>query len=101
MNAVLSDADPQETQEWLEALHSVVERAGNERAKFLVERLIGEVRKSGARPTFSATRLTSTRFRLRAKSARPAMRGWSTEYAPWCAGMRWRWSRVQTANHRV
>ncbi|WP_435106714.1 alpha-ketoglutarate dehydrogenase [Arhodomonas sp. AD133] len=35
----MSDADPEETREWLEALMSVVENAGGERAEFLLGRL--------------------------------------------------------------
>ncbi len=34
------DLDPQETHEWLEAFDSVVKHAGNERARFLLQRLI-------------------------------------------------------------
>lgn len=43
-----TDIDPQETREWLEALESVLEREGTERAHFIVEQLIAKARKSGA-----------------------------------------------------
>ena len=49
------DVDPDETQEWLEALTSVIEREGHERAHFLIEQLIDSARRSGVhiphRPT--------------------------------------------------
>jgi len=35
-----SDINPQETSEWLEALESVVEEGGAERASYLLERLV-------------------------------------------------------------
>ena len=42
------DSDPQETQEWIEALDSVLEFEGTERAHFLLEKLIDKARRSGA-----------------------------------------------------
>ncbi len=48
------DTDPQETQEWLDALESVLEREGVERAHFLLERLIDKARRSGAYLPYSA-----------------------------------------------
>ena len=49
------DIDPQETQEWLEALASVVDTEGVERAHYLVERMIDQMRRSGAHLPFNAT----------------------------------------------
>ena len=49
------DPDPQETQEWLDALESVLENEGAERAYFLLEQLIGRARSAGADVPFSAT----------------------------------------------
>jgi len=48
------DRDPQETQEWLDALQAVLEREGPERAHYLLERLIEMARRSGAYLPFSA-----------------------------------------------
>ena len=49
------DIDPYETQEWLDALSSVIDREGYERAHFLIEKLIDSARRSGVhiphRPT--------------------------------------------------
>ncbi len=49
-----TDIDPEETQEWIESLDSVLEREGPERAHFLLEKLIDKTRRSGAYLPFSA-----------------------------------------------
>ena len=48
------DIDPQETQEWLEALDSMLEREGIERGHFILEQLVARARKSGAYLPYSA-----------------------------------------------
>jgi pyruvate dehydrogenase E1 component len=48
------DIDPQETQEWVEALEAVLEREGTGRAHFLLEKLIDKARRSGAYLPYSA-----------------------------------------------
>jgi pyruvate dehydrogenase E1 component len=48
------DVDPEETREWLEALASVVESEGVERAQYLIERQIDEMRRHGAHLPFKA-----------------------------------------------
>ncbi len=50
-----ADADPQETREWLEALESVLGTDGDERAHYLIERLIDKARHSGLNLPYSAT----------------------------------------------
>ncbi|MCP4469732.1 MAG: pyruvate dehydrogenase (acetyl-transferring), homodimeric type [Gammaproteobacteria bacterium] len=50
-----TDIDPEETQEWIESLDSVLEREGPQRAHFLLERLIDKTRRSGVYLPFSAT----------------------------------------------
>ena len=52
--AALPDHDSQETQEWLDALDSVLEHEGPERAHFLLEKLIEKARRSGAYLPYSA-----------------------------------------------
>ena len=49
------DVDPQETQEWLDALEAVLEEEGVERAHFLLESLIEKARRSGAHLPYDAT----------------------------------------------
>src|SRR4030065_883627 len=53
--ATLPDNDPQETREWLDALESVLENEGAERAHFLLDQLIDKTRSAGAGVPFSAT----------------------------------------------
>jgi len=50
----LPDTDPQETQEWLDALDGVLEYEGTQRAHYLLERLIDKSRRSGANLPYSA-----------------------------------------------
>src|SRR5512142_1302759 len=49
------DHDPLETQEWLEALQSVLEKEGAERAHFLLDQLINHARLAGDDMPISAT----------------------------------------------
>src|SRR5882757_8423249 len=48
-----NDPDALETQEWLDALESVLEREGPERAHYLLEKLVDKARRSGAYIPFS------------------------------------------------
>lgn len=48
------DIDPQETQEWLDALESVLINEGPERAHYLLECLVEKARRSGAYLPYSA-----------------------------------------------
>ncbi len=48
------DIDPQETQEWIESLESVLEHEGVDRAHFLLEKLIDKARRSGAYLPYTA-----------------------------------------------
>ncbi|TDJ63569.1 MAG: pyruvate dehydrogenase (acetyl-transferring), homodimeric type [Proteobacteria bacterium] len=49
-----SDSDPQEIEEWIDALESVIETSGLDRAHYLLERLIDKARRSGAYLPYSA-----------------------------------------------
>ncbi|MBK5915763.1 pyruvate dehydrogenase (acetyl-transferring), homodimeric type [Rhodocyclus purpureus] len=49
------DVDPEETQEWLDAIASVISREGSERAHYLIEKLIGQAREEGIDIPYSAT----------------------------------------------
>lgn len=51
----ISDQDPIETQEWLDALASVLEHEGPERAHYLLDRLVRYVRRRGVHLPFDAT----------------------------------------------
>ncbi len=49
------DKDPEETNEWLEALEAVIKEEGTERAHYLLERLINQSRQSGVNLPYSAS----------------------------------------------
>ncbi len=51
----LEETDAQETQEWLDALNSVIENEGTERAHFLLEAMIDQARRSGSNLPYNAT----------------------------------------------
>ncbi len=51
----LPDYDPQETREWLDALESVLENEGAERAHYLICQLIDKARQNGTDMPMSAT----------------------------------------------
>ncbi|MBI1175586.1 MAG: pyruvate dehydrogenase (acetyl-transferring), homodimeric type [Sideroxydans sp.] len=51
----IPDIDPQETQEWLDALSSVLENEGPERAHYLIEQMIAQARLGGADLPINAT----------------------------------------------
>ena len=46
-----SDRDPQETQEWVESLESVVAHEGDARARFVLQRVVEASRRLGVEPT--------------------------------------------------
>ena len=50
----IPDVDPEETQEWLDALDSVIRQEGTERAQYLLEQLVEKARRNGAYLPFSA-----------------------------------------------
>ena len=54
MNELQRDLDPEETREWLDALKSVLEREGPDRANYLLERLVYEARRAGAYIPYNA-----------------------------------------------
>ncbi|KGM06151.1 dehydrogenase E1 component [Methylophaga thiooxydans] len=48
------DHDPQETQEWLDALESVIEAGGEQKAHYIIEKLIDMARRTGINLPYSA-----------------------------------------------
>lgn len=55
MSTQINDVDPIETQEWLDALSSVLETEGTDRAHFLLENLVKYTRRRGVYLPFDAT----------------------------------------------
>src|SRR5262245_27561735 len=52
---ILNDHDPVETQEWVDSLRAIVQYQGVERARFILEKLRDEARRTGAQLPFTAT----------------------------------------------
>ena len=50
----IPDVDPQETQEWLDALEGVIRQEGAERAQYLLDQLVEKARRNGAYLPFTA-----------------------------------------------
>jgi len=65
------DADPTETAEWLDALDSVLEREGIERAHYLVGRLVRRARRRGAYLPYSANTAYINTIHESAQKPRP------------------------------
>ena len=65
------DIDPEETQEWKEALEEVIERDGAERAHFLIDALVDKARRSGAYLPFNATTAYLNTIPVRQEAQRP------------------------------
>jgi pyruvate dehydrogenase E1 component len=55
MNAPVHDIDPQETQEWQDALEAIIAHEGRERAQYLLRRLIDQAQIAGVETPYSAT----------------------------------------------
>ena len=51
----LMDVDPQETEEWIDALEAVLQEEGPERAHYLLEKLIDKARRNGTHLPYTAT----------------------------------------------
>jgi pyruvate dehydrogenase E1 component len=49
------DADPDETREWIDALHTLIREEGEDRAEYLLQQLIDSARRSCRRLRFNAT----------------------------------------------
>ena len=76
------DLDPVETKEWLESLESVLDREGEDRARYLMTRLADRLRRDGMKVPFSVTTPTATRYRFIAKPRCLAICSWSVVFAP-------------------
>jgi pyruvate dehydrogenase E1 component len=92
LSASISDADPQETQEWQDALSGVIEKEGAERAHFLIEGLIAQARQEGIDIPTAPPPNTSTPFRSIGSPSTRAMPTWKSGFTTTSAGTPWRWS---------
>ena len=54
INKNIPDLDPQETQEWIESIESLIKSSGSNRAHFILNHLISFARRNGVRMPFQA-----------------------------------------------
>ncbi|RUO66039.1 pyruvate dehydrogenase E1 component [Pseudidiomarina planktonica] len=81
-----NDVDPQETQEWIDALESVLETDGSERGHFILEKLVEKARRSGAYLPYTAT---TSYLNTIAASQEPPVPGDQTIESRIRAAIRW------------
>ena len=65
------DVDPEETQEWIDALDAVRAAAGTERAHFLLEALIDRARRAGANLPYKTTTAYLNTIHVNAEARNP------------------------------
>jgi pyruvate dehydrogenase E1 component len=92
-----NDADAQETREWMDALSSVIQSEGPERAHFLLEQLLEHARQNSVDMPFSANTGYVNTIEPGRKLAAPATSRSNSACVPTCAGTRWRWWSRPTA----
>ena len=92
----IPDIDPSETQEWLDALESVLTNEGTERAHYLLERLVEKARRSARIFLIAPPPLISIPFRRERKIARPVIMRWSIAFVLMFAGTPWQWCCAPT-----
>jgi hypothetical protein len=93
----LADTDAQETQEWLDALSSVVSQEGTDRAHFLIEKLIEAGREEGIDIPYSANTQYINTIPADRSPATRATRTWRSSSTPTSAGTPWPWSCAPTS----
>ena len=87
-----NDANPEETKEWLDALQSVVDEEGIDRAHFLIDKLNDTAIRMGRYvPITSVVTPYSNTIAPTMKNACLATCSWSGRSEALCAGMRWPW----------
>jgi pyruvate dehydrogenase E1 component len=74
-----NDADPVESQEWLDALDSVLEFEGGDRAGFLLDSLMSQARRRGSPVPYSANTPNLNTIPPMLESAYPGASRSSTE----------------------
>lgn len=87
----MQDLDPVETQEWLDALESVLDREGEDRAHYLMTRMGELASRSGTQLPYAITTPYRNTIPVTHEARIPATCSWNAGFAPWCAGTPWRW----------
>jgi len=87
----MQDLDPVETQEWLDALESVLDKEGEDRAHYLMTRMGELATRSGSQLPYAITTPYRNTIPLPTKHACLATCSWNAAFARWYAGTRWPW----------
>ena len=66
-----NDIDPIETQEWLEAINSVIEEEGVERASYILSKLANKLNQEGAIPSYNLTTPFRNSISVKEQAAMP------------------------------
>lgn len=105
MSTQLHDVDPIETKEWLDALSSVLEYEGSERAQYLLESLVKYSRDKGIRMPHGTTTPYLNTVSVENEKAFPATKTSSTAFVlsyvgmprpSYCARVKKIWNWVDT-----
>ena len=79
----LTDIDPVESEEWIEAINSVIETEGVERAQYLLQRLSTKVTETGAQLPYAInTPYRNTILMQKMRHKCPVIFSWSAPFAP-------------------
>ena len=71
------DSDPIETNEWLEAINSVIEEEGVDRASYLLTKIAERLNQEGAIPSYNLTTPFKIRFLSKKKLPCLVIFSWS------------------------
>ncbi len=85
----VTDVDPIETRDWLQAIESVIREEGVERAQYLIDQLLSEVRKGGVKVAAGAgarSVITSTLLPLKTNRNTRAIWSWNVAFVLRSAG---------------
>ncbi len=91
MNDKFVDQDPQETQEWIDALEAVVSFEGSDKAQHIIGSLIEKARVHGIDIPYSANTPYINTIAPEEQSNYPGDVAWNVNSAPYCVGMPWQW----------
>jgi pyruvate dehydrogenase E1 component len=92
------DPDPQETQEWRDAL--IVDKEGAERAHFLIEDMIEQAREQGIDLPYSATTEYINTIPVDQQPKYPGNPDMEIRFTTTSAGTPWPWSCAPTRHQR-
>ena len=91
MEQAMQDLDPVETQEWLDALESVLDREGEDRAHYLMTRMGELATRSGTPLPYGITTPYRNTIPVTREAKMPGDLFMERRIRSWSAGMLWPW----------